>query len=193
MLALLAGVGLVVATDVDSPLTGPHGAARVFAPQKGATAAQIATLETGLESWAALLRNVSGIDVRATPAGGAAGGFLAPFLAHDCVGGVSGAEFVLELTGTKQAIAAADVVVTGEGSWDAQTSAGKAPQAVVQAAGAAGKPVIAVAGFFSDDADLSGISEWYSLSDDAGDDRDPIRDARVLLREIGTRIADGIK
>lgn len=190
MLEMLAGVRLVVATDVDSPLTGPHGAARVFAPQKGATTAQIATLEAGLQSWAALLRRVSGVDVRLMPAGGAAGGFLAPFLAHDCVRVVSGAEFVLELTGTKQAIATADVVITGEGSWDAQTSAGKAPQAVVEAARASGKPVIAVAGRFSDDADLAGISARYSLTDSAGNDRDPFRDARLLLREIGARIAE---
>jgi len=193
MLAVLGGVSLVVATDVDSPLTGEYGAAQVFAPQKGATAAQIAALEAGLENWAAHLITLAGVDVRRMPAAGAAGGFLAPLLATDCVRVVSGAQYVLELTGTRQAIATADLVITGEGSWDAQTSTGKAPQAVVEAAGALGKPVIAVAGRFSDDADLAGISACYSLTDLAGSDRDPINDARILLREIGARIAEDLR
>ncbi|MDQ4036894.1 MAG: glycerate kinase [Actinomycetota bacterium] len=193
MLAVLDGVSLVVATDVDSPLTGKHGAARVFAPQKGANAAQIAALEAGLENWAERLIAAAGVDVRSLPAAGAAGGFLAPLLATDCVRVVSGGQYVLELTGTGQAIADADAVVTGEGSWDVQTSTGKAPQAVVAAARAAGKPVIAVAGRFSDDADLTGITACYSLTGSAGDDRDPIDDARVLLREIGARIAEDLR
>lgn len=192
MLAVLDGVRLVVATDVDSPLTGPSGAAPVFGPQKGATAAQITVLEAGLDNWAAHLHDVAGVDVRRMPSGGAAGGFLAPFLATDTVRVVSGAQYVLELTGTSQAMSLADVVVTGEGSWDAQTSAGKAPQAVMEAARAAGRPVIAVAGSFADDADLTGISACYSLTERAGTDRDPFGDARLLLREIGAQIADGL-
>ncbi len=190
MLAVLDGVRLIVATDVDSPLTGQSGAARLFARQKGATAAQIAALEAGLENWAARLYDVAGADVRRMPSAGAAGGFLAPFLATDIVRVVSGAQFVLELTGTGRAITDADVVVTGEGSWDAQTSAGKAPQAVLKAGRAARKSVIAVAGSFSDDADLTGISACYSLTEQAGNDRDPFGDARLLLREIGSRIAE---
>jgi len=86
----------------------------------------------------------------------------------------------------------ADVVVTGEGSWDAQTSAGKAPQAVMEAARTAGRPVIAVAGSFADDADLTGISACHSLTELAGPDGDPVRDARILLRKIGARIATDI-
>ena len=189
MLALLDGVTILVATDVDSPLTGEHGAAQVFGPQKGASADQIVELETGLNAWAAQLQTVAGVDVRAMPAAGAAGGFLAPFLATNSVRVVSGARFVLELTGTEQAIADADVVVTGEGRWDSQTSAGKGPHVVVEAARAAGKSVIAVAGSFSGDPDLSRVDTTYSLTDLAGRDRDPVRDARSLLREIGARIA----
>jgi len=129
------------------------------------------------------------MDVRAMPGPGAAGGFAAPFLAGGSARVVSGAQLVLDLTGTVQAIHDADVVITGEGRWDDQTSAGKAPHAVVKAAGRAGKPVIAVAGSFTTDADLSEISSCYSLADVSGPDRDPIRDSRILLREIGARIA----
>jgi len=189
MLALLAGVSLVVATDVDSPLTGLDGAARVFAAQKGADASEIAVLDAGLERWATHVEAATGVDVRRRSAAGAAGGFLAPFLATDSASIVPGSQFMLDLTGTRTAMSTADLVVTGEGSWDSQTHAGKAPQAVREAARAAGKPVIAVAGIFAADADLTGISARYSLTDLAGTDRDPVSDARELLQEVGARIA----
>jgi len=193
MLAGLDGVRLVVATDVASPLTGEHGAARVFGPQKGATAEHIRDLEAGLENWAAHLQRAGGVDVRVMPGAGAAGGFLAPFLATDSVRVVSGARFVLDLTGTRQAIAAADVVVTGEGRWDSQTATGKAPHAVLDAARSAATPVIAVAGSFAADTDLTGVMAHYSLTELALPDRDPERDARTLLRQIGSRIAGQLR
>lgn len=192
MLAALDGVSVVVATDVSSPLTGEHGAAHLFAAQKGATAGQIRALEAGLESWAMRLQKATGIDVRAMPGAGAAGGLAAPFLAAGCARIVSGAGLVLDLTQTREAIRTADTVVTGEGRWDAQTGTGKAPQAVLEAALDAGRSVIAVAGEFSAEADLTGTSACYSLTELAEPDRDPLRDARVLLREIGTRIAQDL-
>lgn len=189
MMARLVGVTIVIASDVDSPLTGQRGAAAVFAPQKGASTEQVRLLAAGLEHWAAVLHDATGVDVRSLPAGGAAGGVAVPLLALDCARVVSGAELILDLTGTLRAIDAADVVVTGEGRWDDQTSAGKAPHAVLEAAGRAAKPVIAVAGSFAPDVDLSATSACYSLADLAGPDGDPFRDARVLLQDVGERIA----
>lgn len=189
MLAVLAGSELLVATDVSSPLVGLQGAAHVFGLQKGADAGQVLALDGGLRHWAARLRATTGVDVVDIPGVGAAGGFAAPFLATGAGRIGSGADLVLELTGTRAAIAAADVVVTGEGRWDAQTGSGKAPDAVREAARKAGRPVIAVAGEFSPDADLRGLSAAYSLTELAGPDRDPRRDARILLRDVGGRIA----
>lgn len=193
MADLLDGIHLTIATDVTAPLIGDEGAARVFAAQKGATADQIAVLEAGMENWATRLLDATGNDVAGIEGAGAAGGLAAPFLAADCATITSGAELVLDLTGTREAVTVADVVVTGEGRWDGQTTTGKAPYAVLAAAGTADKPVIAVAGSFAGDADLSGIRGCHSLTDLAGPDRDPVRDARILLREIGTRIAHDVR
>lgn len=192
MLGLLDGVTIVLASDVRSPLTGERGAAAVFGPQKGASDEQVRVLAAGLEHWAAVLHEATGVDVRALESGGAAGGVAVPFLATGCARVVSGAQLVLDLTGARQAIEGADLVVTGEGKWDGQTSAGKAPQAVLEAALAAGKPVIAVAGSFSADADLSSTAAHYSLTDLAGRAGDPFGQARSLLRDIGAQIAKRI-
>ncbi len=192
MLALLDGISLTVATDVSSPLYGQNGAARVFAAQKGASPAQIRDLDAGLRNWSARLLETTGSDVSAFPGGGAAGGFAAPFLATGSARMTSGARLVLDLTEARQAIAAADVAVTGEGRWDSQTEIGKAPHAVLEAAREANTPVIAVAGSFADDADLTGVTAGYSLTDLARPDRDPVRDVRILLREIGARIAESL-
>ncbi len=189
MRELLDGVSIVLATDVTSPLVGKSGAAAVFAPQKGASEEQVQLLEAGLRHWAVAIHASTGSDVSNVPGGGAAGGFAVPFLATGTASVVSGAEFILELTGARSAIESADLVITGEGRWDKQTNTGKAPFAVVQAARAAATPVIAVAGSFSADADLAGTVASYSLSELAGPDRDPFRDARTLLREIGGQIA----
>lgn len=189
MSALLDGISLTVATDVSSPLHGQFGAARVFAAQKGASPDQVRDLDAGLRNWSARLLATTGIDVSALSGGGAAGGFAAPFLATGSARIASGAQLVLDLTDTRPAIAAATVVVTGEGRWDTQTAAGKAPHAVLDAARKADTPVIAVAGGFAADADLTGVLASYSLTELARPDRDPVRDVRALLREIGSRIA----
>ena len=77
----LAGVDLVVASDVDNPLTGPHGAARVFAPQKGASPDDVAALDAALVRYAAVLSRDLGADVAAVPGSGGAGGTAAGAMA----------------------------------------------------------------------------------------------------------------
>lgn len=138
---------VVVAVDVTNPLLGEHGAAPVFAPQKGADADAVARLEAGLARWADVVeRDLDGGPWRGLPGAGAAGGLgfgLAAF-----VGGrlTSGAEVVAELTGLDDALAGADVVVTGEGALDAQTGAGKAPEHVRRRAADAGCRTAVIAG-----------------------------------------------
>src|SRR6185312_2403833 len=109
---------IILAADVDNPLTGPDGAAEVYGPQKGASPAEVALLDEGLRRWAAVV-----------------GATRRP-----------GIELVLDLTGFETALDGADLVITGEGSLDAQSLAGKTPVGVARAAARRGIGVIAVAG-----------------------------------------------
>lgn len=133
-------VEVVVATDVDAPLAGPAGAATVFAPQKGATPAQVEALDAALRRLARLSDHPELADV---PGAGAAGGlgFAALLLGGRIV---SGASYVLDLLDFDAAVRRADLVITGEGSFDDQTMLGKLPAAVAERA--QGRPVHVVAG-----------------------------------------------
>ncbi|MFT3661939.1 MAG: glycerate kinase [Gordonia sp. (in: high G+C Gram-positive bacteria)] len=142
---LLAGVDLVVATDVDNPLLGRDGAAAVFAPQKGADAVVVAALEKRLTGWADELERVCGRAVRDLPGAGAAGGLGAFLLACDGRR-ESGAHVVATRTHRPAVIAGADLVITGEGRLDAQTRHGKLVAAVAAEATAAGVPVLVLVG-----------------------------------------------
>lgn len=135
-----------VACDVDTPFCGPDGAAAVFAPQKGADAEAVARLEAGMQSFATVIEQFTGVDVRRMPGAGAAGGLggaLAAFL-----GAVlkPGAELVLDAAGFGEALSGADLVITGEGRLDAQTARGKLPFQVLRRAAALGIPTLAIAG-----------------------------------------------
>jgi glycerate kinase len=140
---------VVVAVDVDNPLTGPDGAAAVFAPQKGATPEQVVTLDAALDRFAAVVRRDLGIEVTGWPAMGAAGGTAAGVLAAlspAAVSVVAGAGFVCDLVGLSGTLADADLVLTGEGSLDEQTLHGKGPAEVAARARAAAVPCVALAG-----------------------------------------------
>ncbi len=141
----LAAVEFVVASDVDNPLTGPAGAASVFGPQKGASVTEVAVLDAALARFAAVLARDLGPDVAAVAGAGGAGGTAAGALA---VGAslVSGARLVCDLVGLSEAVAGADLVITGEGSLDEQTLRGKAPVEVARRAREVGVPCLAVAG-----------------------------------------------
>ncbi|MDR2348823.1 MAG: glycerate kinase [Bifidobacteriaceae bacterium] len=148
----LAGADIQVARDVANPLLGPNGAARVFGPQKGASPAAIAVIEVGLERWAGLLgKSRHGApDLASQPGAGAAGGlgFALLWLGARLI---RGARLVAEAVQLPSHMAGADLVLTGEGSLDAQTMSGKAPLGVAEAAKRLGVPVIAFAGRLSAD------------------------------------------
>jgi glycerate 2-kinase len=192
---LVGSTAVMVASDVDNPLLGPRGAAAVFGPQKGATARDIEVLEAGLTVWERAVQEATGRDVAGQPGAGAAGG--AGFAALAVLGAQirPGIELVLELVGFEKAVAGADLVVTGEGSLDEQSLAGKAPVGVAEAARAHGVPVVAVAGRSSlTDQQLAtaGISACYSLSDLEPDPARSMAGAAPLLTEVGRRIALGL-
>ncbi|MCW2943420.1 MAG: glxK [Actinoallomurus sp.] len=196
----LAGIDLVLASDVDNPLLGPHGAAHTYGPQKGADPADVERLEAALNRLVTVLsqdgrlpggRRVAAREVANTPGAGAAGGlgFAALLL-----GAVPrpGADFFLRLLDFDRALAGARLVVTGEGSLDAQSLHGKAPVAVARRAAAAGLPAVAVVGACALPADrwrAAGLAEVHALVDlDPACARSPALTAR-LLEHLGHRLA----
>jgi len=138
----LAGVELVVACDVDA--TFGH-AATTFAPQKGATPAQVALLDRRLQRLAQLYLEDYGVDVRAIPGSGAAGG-LAGGLAVLGARLVPGFELVAEVASLVEHLEGAQLVITGEGHLDGQSFRGKVVGGVMAVAASAGTPVLVVAG-----------------------------------------------
>ncbi|WP_051479203.1 glycerate kinase [Arthrobacter sp. H5] len=144
----LAGVTLRIAVDVQNPLHGPEGAAHVFGEQKGAGAALRTELDAALKNWARVLLDAAGVQVQ-QPGAGAAGGFPAAFLAFADAALEPGFALVADLTGLESELADADLVITGEGSLDAQSEFGKAPLGLADVAHQRGIPVIAVAGRIS--------------------------------------------
>lgn len=146
----LAGLDIQVACDVDNPLCGAQGAARIFGPQKGASATQIPRLDAALARLADITEARLGQCHRDTPGAGAAGGL--GFAAHAVLGANfrPGAELIAELGGLAQALEGATLAITGEGRLDAQTLRGKTPAGVARLAQQAGVPVVALAGALGD-------------------------------------------
>lgn len=183
-------VDLVLASDVDNPLTGEHGAAAVYGPQKGATEADVARLDAALGRFAGLVRESTGRDVADEPGAGAAGG--AGYAAY-LLGGTfrQGIELVLELARIDDHLAGADLVITGEGSLDEQSLHGKAPVGVADAAARHGVPVVAVAGRVTVDDDrlrAAGIERAYALTELTDDQEESMTRAGALLETLAPRI-----
>jgi glycerate kinase len=162
----LAAVQIDVICDVDNPLLGAAGAARVFAPQKGASPAQVEAIEAGLENLANLAEQQLGQDIRNLRGGGAAGGLGAGVVVFLRAVLRPGAALVLELTGLEAALEGAGLVLTAEGRLDGQTAHGKAPAAVAALASRHGIPCIALAGSLGADLQAlhaGGITACFSL------------------------------
>lgn len=134
---------IIVACDVDNPLTGPRGASAVFGPQKGAGPEDVAFLDSVL---AKLAEVADAEEIAHHPGAGAAGGLGFGLVRFSGARLVSGFDLVAEALRLQERIATADLVITGEGSLDSQTLGGKGPSGVAALARAAGKPVVAVAG-----------------------------------------------
>ena len=176
--ARLVGIEVVVACDVTTRFVD---AARTFAPQKGATPAQVALLERRLQRMAQELEAIGGIDVRDLPGAGAAGG-LAGALAAVGASLVPGFDVVADALDLAERVAAADLVVTGEGLLDEQSFSGKAVGGVAALAAAAGVPVVAVVGDADPDVEVPPDVEVVSLVGRAGPRRAK-EDAAACLEE----------
>ena len=182
--ALRAAPDVRVLTDVTNPLTGPRGAAAVFGPQKGLRSDDdIALVDDGLRRLAELLA----ID----PEGrgyGAAGGTGAALVAW---GGVlaPGAAEVAELIGIADALSDADVIITGEGSYDGQSGDGKVPSFLAALAAGAGAVAMLAAGRVTDDADTSSFVRFASLTELAGSSEAALAEPARWLHAAGAMLA----
>ncbi len=150
----LAAVEVVLASDVTNPLAGPDGASRVFGPQKGAGPVQVELLDRALDRFARICARATGADHAGDPGAGAAGGLGYAFLEFLGARMRPGVDVVADALGLREQIRGADLVLTGEGSVDAQTLGGKTPMGVARIARDEGVPVVVVAGAVKDDADV---------------------------------------
>jgi glycerate kinase len=186
----LKGADLVVATDVTNPLTGPSGAAAVFAPQKGASAGDVAVLDAALRRFAAVLLRDLGLPVADVPGAGGAGGTAAGALV---LGArlVSGAALVCDLVGLSAALEGADLVVTGEGALDAQTLAGKAPSEVAARARIAFVPCLSLSGAVrlgTHDLHAAGFRAAHALTEVEPDVARCLAEPDRVLADLAARV-----
>lgn len=188
----LAGLELIAATDVNAPLLGPRGASEVFGPQKGASPEQVRLLDAALAHWADLLEAHLGVAVRDLPGAGAAGGLGAALLA---VGARrrSGFEVVAEAVQFGAALAKVDVVLTGEGSFDASSLSGKVVSGVAAQASGRQVPCVVLAGQVSvgnPEAAAAGVGAAHSMREHVGLDR-ALGDPAHSLASLAAQVAAG--
>ncbi|MDL2185632.1 glycerate kinase [Pseudomonas sp. ChxA] len=188
----LAQVRFEIAADVNNPLCGPHGASAIFGPQKGANPQQVEQLDAALGHFADHCARVLPKDVRDEPGSGAAGGL--GFAAKAFLGAQfrAGVEVVAELVGLDAAVQGADLVITGEGRFDAQTLRGKTPFGVARIAQRHGVPVIVIAGTLGEGYEqmyAHGVDAAFALPSGPMSLEQACSEAPSLLRERAADIA----
>lgn len=143
---LLKGVEVMVMCDTVAPLCGKNGASEVYGAEKGATSDMIKLLDEGLYNLSNIISDHMNINILNPPGSGAAGGLGGGAVAF--LGGnlVSGIDVMLDITGFDLLLKNTDVVITGEGKIDDQTTYGSAVSGIAKRAKAKGVPVIAVSG-----------------------------------------------
>lgn len=181
---------VLVACDVNNPLTGPRGAATVYSPQKGATPVQVHGLDAGLANLARVMSQTFGRDFE-FPGAGAAGGMgagLRGFCQHSSL--TPGIDLVLDSIGFNGRAARCDLCLTGEGRLDSQSLSGKAVVRVAKSAGDCGVPTIAFAGSATRDAEntLSHGLDAYHVIGDGHDESHSMRHAAALLTKCTERV-----
>jgi glycerate kinase len=170
-----------VACDVDNPLYGPRGAARVFGPQKGATAEQVERLDAALERLAAIANAREAASVGGAGAAGGLGFGMMAFLKARLDGGFA---IVAEAVGLRQRLAGADLVITGEGRLDASSLGGKTAVGVARVCRELGVPCVALVGGVGEGAERAvaeGLRAYFSICDRPMSTDEAMRDAGALL------------
>lgn len=188
----LLDVQVEVAADVDNPLCGANGASAIFGPQKGASPAQVALLDHALGHFADHCAGLLEEDVRAFPGCGAAGGMGFAAKAFMDAQFRAGVEVVAELAGLEAAVRGADLVITGEGRFDAQTLRGKTPFGVARIARRHGVPVVVIAGTLGEGYQAlyeHGIDAAFALTSGPMSLQQACEQAAPLLRDRARDIA----
>ncbi len=188
----LAEVQFDIAADVNNPLCGPHGASAIFGPQKGASPEQVQQLDRALGHFAERCAQVLNKDVHDEPGSGAAGGLGFAAKAFLRAQFKAGIEVVAELVGLNDAVKGADLVITGEGRFDAQTLRGKTPFGVARIARQHGVPVIVLAGTLGEGYQAlyeHGIDAAFALASGPMTLEQACAEAPRLLRERASDVA----
>ncbi|GGO87382.1 putative glycerate kinase [Nocardioides phosphati] len=183
--ARLAGVTLVAASDVDNPLTGLFGAAKVFGPQKGLADDELPAVDGALQDLAAATDRKAAAEKGAGAAGGL--GFALALLGARRR---SGLEVVADATGLAERIATADLVVTGEGAFDVTSRGGKVPAGVARLAGEQARPCIVLAGRVevgNREMRALGVESAYAMVERAGERA--LTEPVVVLEELAAHVA----
>lgn len=189
--ARLKRTKIFVACDVDNPLLGPRGAARVFSPQKGATPAMVKQLDAGLKRLAAVIQRDLGVKVAKLPGAGAAGGLGAGLVAFLKAQMRPGTEIVTRAIGLKSKLAGCGLVITGEGRLDGQTAFGKAPVGVAKVARELGIPCIAICGCLGVGAGkvrALGIEAYFSALEESVPEEELSKRAPGMLERCAEQV-----
>ena len=187
----LPDISVRAACDVDNPLCGERGVAAIFGPQKGLKPEQIAAHDKAMAHFAAVMKRDLGKDVAEVPGAGAAGGLGAgvlTFLAGELTPGI---ELLLDSVGFDELLDTAELVITGEGRLDGQSTAGKVPVGVSRRAKAKGVPCIALAGCLGKGAELclnEGIGAYYACGPEGRDMEELRRCCRRELAELAAKV-----
>ena len=182
----LADVDLRVAVDVTNELLGEEGATYVYGPQKGVAGELGEMLEDALGRWARTVRHDLGVELTDLPGGGAGGGLAAGLIGAVGGGIESGAALVADAVGLDAAIEAADLVVTGEGSLDAQTTFGKTVAHVIERCDALGRPCLAVTGAASGPPE--GVADLEVLAGEGVTEAEAMERAAELAADAAERL-----
>jgi glycerate 2-kinase len=188
---LLQQANIIAAVDVKNALLGENGATRVFGPQKGASKADLDSLERALTKLADVVATEFGLDFRNQAGTGAAGGLGFGLLNFCGATILPGFEVVAEAVGLESKMKEADLVITGEGSLDRQTLEGKTPAGVARLARKLRKPVFAVVGRASDDREVRELFDGiYQNARPGMSQQENMKRAAELLRENARELAD---
>lgn len=185
-----------LACDVNNPLYGPNGAARIYAPQKGASPADIAVLDEGLKKLTEVILHDRHIDLQKIPGIGAAGGIVVPFVSFVSAKLQSGVDIVLDSGSFDQNLQECDLVITGEGCTDHQSRMGKALSGVARRAKSNDVPVVAISGSLKSGYEglyEDGITAFFSTCREVSSLEDALANAKPNLRRSAEDIFRLIK
>jgi glycerate kinase len=175
------------ASDVDNPLTGPFGASAVYGPQKGASVEDVLLLDRALAHLSVIVHRDMGVDLSHEPGAGAAGGLGFGLMAFLGARVRPGVDVVSDALGLPERMEAADLVITGEGKFDAQSLRGKTPAGVFRLARERSVPVVLVCGDAEVGLALPGV-RVVSMVDRFGRD-EALADARRSLERVAEELA----